>query len=223
MTRGRARGKLPSFQDLVLPITGLIAMDSFDPQAYGPVFAPLLKTDRRRPLDAGRPNAEAKTLLKKLSISTAFSQAQTESRKTQPADADMAACCIAGVWLLHDCLDESHTISQAIDTTSGSFWHAILHRREGDFSNAKYWFRHVGRHPVFAELGEQATDLAAKQNEEPLTRKLVADGDWDPFAFVDLCQAVARGQTAAQKLCLDIQQAEWELLFDHCYRKAVGN
>jgi hypothetical protein len=37
-----------------------------------------------------------------------------------------------------------------------------------------------------------------------------------------MCQAVARGQTAAREFCLDIQQAEWELLFDHCYRKAVG-
>ena len=53
----------------------------------------------------------------------------------------MAACCLAGVWLLHDYLDESHTISQRIDTPSGSFWHGIMHRREGDFSNAKYWFR----------------------------------------------------------------------------------
>jgi hypothetical protein len=69
---------------------------------------------------------------------------------------------------------------------------------------------------------DRAAELAAKRNEEPLARKLVADGKWDPFAFVDLCQSVARGQTAARELCLDIQQAEWELLFDYCYREAVG-
>jgi hypothetical protein len=191
-------------------------MDSFDPQAYGPAFSSLLAHDRRRPLDAGRPDGSAASQLKKLSIATAFAHAP-------PADVEMAACCIAGVWLLYDRLDESHTISQGIDTTAGSYWHAIMHRREGDFSNAKYWFRHAGQYPTFAQLGERAAELATKRNEEPLIRKLVAGGDWDPYAFVDLCQSVARGQTAARELCLDIQQAEWELLFDHCYRKTIGS
>ena len=194
----------------------LSVMSTLNPNSYGPAFAPLLEIDRRRPLDVGKRDTEARASFKKLSIDSAFAHAQ-------PIDAEMAACCVAGVWLLHDCLDESHIISQSIDTTSGSFLHAIMHRREGDFSNAKYWFRNVGHHPVFAELGERATKLAAKRNEELLAQKLVATGDWDPFAFVDLCQAVARGQTAARELCLDVQQAEWELLFDHCYREAVGN
>jgi len=170
-------------------------MSAFEPQFYGPVFAPLLSIDRRRPLDAGRPDAAARAALKTLSVETAFERV---------ADADMAACCIAGAWLLHDYLDESHTISQAIDTTSGSFWHGIMHRREGDFSNAKYWFRHVGQHPVFDLLGERAGET------------------WDPFAFVDLCQAAIRGKPDTRELCLDLQQAEWELLFDYCYRAAIG-
>src|SRR4029079_1638108 len=129
----------------------LDSMDAFDPQAYGPIFAPLLETDRRRPLDAGRPDSSARAALKKLDSKSAFAHAGT-----QLADAEMAACCISGIWLLYDCLEESHTISQGIDTPSGSFWHAIMHRREGDFSNAKYWFQDVGRHPVFAKLGERA-------------------------------------------------------------------
>jgi hypothetical protein len=194
----------------------------FVPQSYGPVFASLLVTDRRRPLDLGQPETAALADLKKLDVEFAFARAGSKAGVSQPTDAEMAACCVSGVWLLHDYLDESHTISQSIDTTSGSFWHAIMHRREGDFSNAKYWFRHAGQHSTFAPLGKRAAALAVKRNEEPLARKLVANGDWDPYAFVDLCQAVARGQTVARELCLDIQQAEWELLFDHCYRKAIG-
>lgn len=198
------------------------AMAAFDPQAYGPVFAPLLNTVRRRALGAGRSDPSALGALKKLSTEAAFAHLRSDFNQTPAADPDMAACCIAGVWLLHDYLDESHMISQRIDTTSGSFWHAIMHRREGDFSNAKYWFRNIAGHPVFAELGEQATELAVKRTEEPLVRELVADGNWDPYAFVDLCQTVVRGQTAARELCLYLQQAEWELLFDHCYRTALG-
>jgi hypothetical protein len=181
-----------------------------------------LKTDRRRPLDAGRPDAEAAVRLKKLSIDAAVAHAGSQGASTQPVDKEMAGCCVAGVWLLHDYLDESHTISQGIDTASGSFWHAIMHRREGDFSNAKYWLRNVGQHSSFVPLAKRATELAAKRSDDSLVRKLIADGDWDPFAFVDLCQAVARGQTGARELCLDVQQAEWEILFDYCYREAVG-
>jgi hypothetical protein len=190
---------------------------SFDPQAYGPVFAPLLAIDRRRPLDAGQPAARPDVSLKNLSVEAAFAHVAEDV-----ADIEMAACCVAGVWLLHDYLSESHNISQGIDTPSGSFWHGIMHRREGDFSNAKYWFRHVGAHSVFDSLGQRAAELAAVRGDESAIKKLTTGGAWDPFAFVDMCQAVVRGKSDARDLCLDIQQAEWELLFGFCYREALG-
>ncbi len=191
-------------------------MDRFDPSAYGPIFAPLLATDRRRPLDAGTPESAARAVLNSLSTSAAFAHARI-------ADGDMAACCMSGVWLLHNFLDESHTISQGIETPSGSFWHAIMHRREGDYSNAKYWFRHVGRHEAFESLGQRAGELAAIRGDTSAIQTLTPEGAWDPFAFVDLCQSTVRGgNTAHLDLCREIQQAEWELLFDHCYRAAVG-
>ena len=194
-------------------------MNEFDPQAYGPVFAPLLAVDRRRALDAGTPNRAGRAALDSLEIKPAFAHAVRAV-----ADRDMAACSLSAVWLLHDFLDESHTISQRLKTASGSFWHAIMHRREGDFSNAKYWFRHVGGHPVFATLAERASELiAARGASGKDVQSLTAGGPWDPFAFVDLCQAALRGADAtSREFCLDIQQAEWELLFDHCYRAAVG-
>ena len=198
-------------------------MSAFEPKNYGPVFAPLLNTDRRRPLDAGRPDAVAAAALDKLSSDSAFAHVQSEIGRAQTADSDMAACCIAGVWLLYDYLDESHRISQGIDTPSGSFWHAIMHRREGDFSNAKYWFGRVGKHAVFDAIGQHAAaELAAAQGSESNVEKLLTSGTWDPFAFVDLCQAAVDDQIANRDLCLDIQQAEWELLFDHCYRAAMS-
>jgi hypothetical protein len=197
-------------------------MSAFELQAFGPAFAALLDVDRRRALDSGRPNAAALPELKKLSIDSAFAHIQSPFGKPQPADAEMGACCLAGIWLLHDYLDESHKISQAIDTSSGSFWHAIMHRREGDFSNAKYWFRHVGQHAVFDSIGQRAGELVAVRGEEAMLKKLITSGTWDPFAFVDLCQAAIGGGKNARDLCLDIQQAEWELLFEHCYLAAVA-
>ena len=75
-----------------------------------------------------------------------------------------ARCCISALYLRHNFLDESHEISQEIDTIDGSYWHGIMHRREPDYDNAKYWFRRVPSHPVFGPLCEKARELAAKDN-----------------------------------------------------------
>jgi hypothetical protein len=191
-------------------------MSQFEPHAYGPVLSPLLEMDRRRRLDAGDPDSRTRSPLEGLTTEAAFAHARLEDR-------DAAACCVSAVWLLHDYLDESHTISQGIDTPSGSFWHGIMHRREGDFSNAKYWFRRVGRHAALDAIGQRAAELGAARGDEQAIRKLITAGTWDPCAFVDLCETVIRGHGSSLDLCLDIQQAEWELLFDHCYRAAVSD
>jgi hypothetical protein len=190
-------------------------MTTFDPASYGPVFKPLLAIDRRRPLDAGVEDVGARAALAALTLDTSFAPANV-------IDRDMAACAVAGVWLLHDYLDQSHTISQGIDTPSGSFWHAIMHRREGDFSNSKYWLHHVGPHPIYELLAMRAAELSAEHGEVAAAERLTAGGRWEPFAFVDLCQSARRGRDRLRDVALDIQQVEWELLFDYCYGSAIG-
>lgn len=173
-------------------------MSEFDPQNYGPLFAEVLQVDRLRSLDFGVREKELHSALEALSIEAAFAH-------TSVTDEAMARCCQSGAWLLCDYLDESHTISQGISTASGSFWHGIMHRREGDYSNAKYWFRRVGDHPVYEDLASTS-----------------AHEHWDPFAFVDACQQALRHGGAEAQRCQELQQLEWERLFDHCYRTATG-
>ena len=40
--------------------------------------------------------------------------------------------------------DKAHIITQEIHTNDASLIHAYLHRREGDLSNANYWYRTAG-------------------------------------------------------------------------------
>ncbi|MES1213809.1 MAG: hypothetical protein ABUL64_04405 [Singulisphaera sp.] len=136
-------------------------------------------------------------------------------------DARQAQACLAGLWLLYDFLDESHTISQSLHTVDGSYWHGIMHRREPDYENAKYWFHRVPAHSIHEELTAAASELAAS-DADPRTRFL-SQPRWDAFAFVDLCRAVRGSGTASEQLCRQIQKLEWEFLFAHCWRQAGGD
>lgn len=170
----------------------------FDVSGYGGAFAALIPADRVMPLDAGQPHDEARAALARLTVERAFAHSEV-------VDLDMARCCLSAVWLLHDFLDESHTISQAVATTSGSYWHGIMHRRERDFSNAKYWFHRVGDHPVYAQL--------TREDGSP----------WDADRFVDQCARALRSQHPDEIAVLrHHQQREWQVLFDFCYRAAIG-
>lgn len=173
-------------------------MNPFDPHKYGPVFAELLQVDRARSLGEGTPVTSLRAALDALSVEAAFAHVRV-------VDMSMAECCVSGACLLCDYLGESHTISQGIATPSGSFWHGIMHRREGDFSNAKYWFRRVGGHPVYELLADE-----------------LGVDSWDPMAFVDACQRAVRSGGVEENRCREWQQCEWELLFDYCYSAATG-
>ena len=97
---------------------------------------------------------------------------------------------VAGLWLYADNLERSHTVSQSLETKTGSYWHGIMHRREGDFSNSHYWLRRAAGHPVFA-----------------------ASPYFDSDALVD---AVARAGGKATPELIELQRTEWKRLFEWC-------
>jgi hypothetical protein len=84
--------------------------------------------------------------------------------------------CRAGLLLWNDDLDASHSIAQDIEDATGSYWHAIMHRREGDYSNANYWWRRTGEHPAFGKVHDAV--LATLQSETNNDAQAFA-GNWN--------------------------------------------
>jgi hypothetical protein len=136
---------------------------------------------------------------------------------------DEARAMLAGLWLWHDWLDESHTISQGITSPTGSYWHAIMHRREGDFSNGKYWYARCATHPVLTSLAVQAASFLNPLPADKSLLKLTLNNAWHPSAFVDLVEAVHdRPDDPRHRIAVSLQQLEWRVLFDYCTRVAAG-
>ena len=95
-----------------------------------------------------------------------------------------------GLLLLNDDLHASHDISQSIKTSTGSFWHAIMHRREGDASNANYWWRLTGEHPAFALIFENARKYLQNRSEpkaRDFAEKMEREDKWNPVDFTQAC------------------------------------
>ena len=133
----------------------------------------------------------------------------------------------SGLLLWNDALDESHNISQGLENQTGSYWHGIMHRREPDYSNSKYWFGRVGTHPIFPALRERALELFEEtQNpSDALTdigQTIAAQENWDAYQFIDWCQAAeGNSDSDVTRFLQQVQAEEIKLLLAYSYRNAV--
>ena len=111
----------------------------------------------------------------------------------------------AGLWLYVDDLERSHGVSQQMHRPSGSFWHAIMHRREGDFGNSHYWYRKIGHHPAISHINTSGGGAAAG----------TAIGGYEPHHFVDRVERAYAQQSESPDL-IAMQRLEWIALFEFC-------
>ena len=133
----------------------------------------------------------------------------------------------SGLLLWNDALDESHTISQELQNQTGSYWHGIMHRREPDYSNSKYWFGRVGTHPIFPALRERALAVL-KEIPNPsdalahIAETIEAEEKWDAYQFIDWCQTAENGSDAdVTRFLQQVQAEEIKLLLAYSYQNAV--
>ena len=162
------------------------------PQPIAEAVAPLLEV---WPLDRAMEQLVVAEPAPKRAVEAAAQVVEQPAVAAQPALA-------AGLWLYVDELDRSHRISQGIDNPTGSYWHAIMHRREGDFSNSLYWLQRTGQHPAMKRVGD----------------------DYDPAALVrEVERAVGAGAGGGggtrDDSLVQRQRREWATLFAWCAKQ----
>jgi hypothetical protein len=162
----------------------------FDPRAYSDEIAAILALDgngeRLMPLAGG-------------TCSSAEARSRLKASRLPPE-------VLAGLYLYFSCRDEAHGVVQNLHTPEGSYWHALVHRQEPDAGNSAYWFGQVGKHPIFAELRVQAAEIGVELGHT-----------WTPLAFIDYCEAArTHPGSPEERKALEVQRAEWQLLFDWC-------
>ena len=173
---------------------------------YPPLVAAMLAEEelllRLRPTEPGHPDAIR-------SIRTAEEQELTGGAIL--ADASYPRLIRAGLLYAYDALEESHRIVQEINTVNASYWHGMLHRREGDFENARYWFRRTGKLGVFEEMHARSAEVSPLMGRQ---------STWDPYVLVGQCEQARFGGDVDTKELVALQRIEFHVMFEHLWRDA---
>ena len=117
---------------------------------------------------------------------------------------------VAGLYLYFSCLEEAHTDRAGSEHAEGSFWHGIVHRQEPDAANAAYWFRQVGKHPIFPALREKRSPSRLR-----LPATLHCHGIRSRSSIIANPPEHSPGSDE-ERLAMQVQLVEWQLLFDYC-------
>ena len=68
------------------------------------------------------------------------------------------------VALWHDAKGDwhrAHEVAQDVEDATGAWVHAYLHRKEGDESNAAYWYRRAGKPVERGPLGAEWSQIVS--------------------------------------------------------------
>lgn len=98
--------------------------------------------------------------------------------------------CLAGtvwealIWLRISKIHRAHELVQDASTGVQAYIHGMIHRLEGDYWNAKYWFRNAGRNTV---------DQVVQTINAPEKTEL-----FDPYLLVDRLEQFHRASKLAR-------------------------
>lgn len=112
-------------------------------------------------------------------------------------------------------IDRAHELVQSGSKPIESYLHGVVHRLEGDFWNAKYWFRQIKDRELLSQMGNSVAGALKVSGIFDASRSLKILGrndQFDPAAFVDACEA-ARPASSTTDVLQRIGQAEWDSLW----------
>jgi len=167
-------------------------------------------------LDAGSPN---QPLGPSSPRSTAPTLRPAASCRREDAD-----CCLAGLWLLHDFLHESHELARDPHAT-GSFWHASC------IAASKTTALEVLAPPIRdtsvpgrARSGEagvlpQAGSRRSRRAPSPARGATTARRAEVGCVPVRRLLQSAQGDHELERACEMLQRIEWGVLFDYCFER----
>ena len=113
----------------------------------------------------------------------------------------------AGLLIWHDRLDDAHGIVQDLSDPTGGYLHAIIHRREPDFSNARYWLQRIGSHPARAYFRSSLNLLKVPQADEQMLSRVEKSGVLDAGALLREAE-VLRSSDGDDSILRILQAAE---------------
>lgn len=142
-----------------------------------------------------------------------------EGAKDIPASSRVVLRALALLW--HDHWAMAHTIVQDLSDPDGAYVHGIIHRREPDYWNAKYWFRRVNSHPVWPLLAGDIRTLRESKAEFRAYELGGSPGHWDPAAFAGFCETAARlpADSPQHRFAREVQAIEFRCLGRHLAAK----
>jgi hypothetical protein len=83
-----------------------------------------------------------------------------QSVSTQDAPPAGLSPLLQALWHdAHGDWDRAHQLAQEVETEAGAWVHAYLHRKEGDASNAGYWYRRASREMFTGTLDDEWADI----------------------------------------------------------------
>jgi hypothetical protein len=110
-----------------------------------------------------------------------------------------------------DDLAGCHEFFQNTASDLVGYWHGMMHRREADFDNARYWFRRAGTLPFFPALHGRASEISTDMEKQY---------SWDPYLFTGNCEQHRFGADSEEGDLARLQRAEFDVVFDYSWRQA---
>ncbi|MEM9026302.1 MAG: hypothetical protein AAGB06_05150 [Verrucomicrobiota bacterium] len=182
---------------------------------YAPLVNELLEIPVDMSLRVSTENAEGVMALRGRSAQDLFGNLKV-------VDPVMADAALSALWLRFDALNAAHDVIDRIDSATGCLWHGILHRREGDYPNARYWMHQAGNHPTYLYLAQGAGAILAQMSEMDSSEIHAGIRVWDAMYFVKLCERAVKEGGDLEGFCSQVQDLEWKILFHFCIQSAIG-